>query len=116
MATVLLLLPFHAAAWGVSIAAMHAVNGTAVGWLLVEVACADVEQPLVLTIPPNDGLNTVGVVLLGAMVIVVFVLAHIERSALTGWVPTIRFAVAILFVAACVRHFGEKNQVVGRSN
>jgi hypothetical protein len=116
MVTVLLLLPLHAAAWGVSIAAMHAVNGAAVGWLLVELACGDVEQPLVLTIPPNDGLNTVGVALLGAMVILVFVLARIEGVALTGWVPTITFAVAILFVAACVRYAAEKNQVLDRSN
>lgn len=107
---VLLLLPVHATVWGMSVASMHAVNGAAVGWLFVEVACADVDQPLVSTIPPNDGLNTVGVVFLGAMVIAVFVLAHIEASALTGRSGTISFTVTMVFLAACAHHLAEKNQ------
>ena len=109
VATVLVLFPLHAAAWGVSIAAAHAINGVALGWLLVEVACASVERPLVWTIPPSDGLNTVGVVLLGAMVIVVLVLSAIERAALTASTGTATFAGVMLVAAAAVRFFNERN-------
>ena len=107
--TVLLLLPIHAAAWGMSAASKHAINGAAIGWLFVEVTCADVDQPLVCTIPPNDGLNTVGVVFLGAMVISVFLLAHIEASVLAGRFVSISFTVTMVFLAACAHYFAEKN-------
>ena len=80
VATVLLLFPLTPQPGAASIATAHAINGAALGWLLVEVACASVERPLVWTIPPSDGLNTVGVVLLGATVIVVLVLGAIERA------------------------------------
>jgi hypothetical protein len=109
VATVLLLFPLHAAAWGTTIAAMHAVNGAALGWLLVEVACASVEQPLVSTIPPSDGLNTVGVVLLGTTVLAVLVLARIEREALNGIVGTAAFAAVMSVAAAIVRQVNERN-------
>jgi len=109
VATVLVLFPLHAAAWGPSIATAHAVNGVALGWLLVEVGSADVEQPLVLTIPPSDGLNTVGVVMLGATVIVVLVLGAIERAALATIAGTAAFAATLLVAAAAVRYFGERN-------
>ena len=109
VATVLLLVPLHAAAWGMSIAAMHAINGAALGWLLVEVACASVEQPLVSTIPPSDGVNTVGVVLLGATVLVVLVLARIEREALRGIAGTAAFAGVMIVAAAVVRQVNERN-------
>jgi hypothetical protein len=109
VATVLLLFPLYAAAWGVSSAAAHAINGVALGWLLVEVACASVEYPLVWTIPPSDGLNTVGVVLLGATVIVVLVLGAIERAALATIGGTAAFAALLLVSAAAVRHFNELN-------
>jgi hypothetical protein len=109
VATVLLLFPLHAAAWGVSIAAAHAINGVALGWLLVEIACASVERPLVSTIPPSDGLNTVGVVLLGATVIVVLVLGAIEQAALKAPTATAAFAGAMLLAAAAVRYFNEQN-------
>ena len=108
-ATVLLLFPLHAAAWGASIATAHAINGAALGWLLVEVACASVERPLVWTIPPSDGLNTVGVVLLGATVIVVLVLGAIERASLTDAVHTAAFAGVMLLLAAIARHVNETN-------
>ena len=108
-ATVLLLFPLHAAAWGPSIATAHAINGAALGWLLVEVACASVERPLVWTIPPSDGLNTVGVVLLGATVIVVLVLGAIERASLTDAVHTAAFAGVMLLLAAIARHVNETN-------
>jgi hypothetical protein len=109
IATVLMLLPFHLAAWGISIATAHAINGAALGWLLVEVACASVERPLVWTIPPSDGLNTVGVVLLGALVIAVCVLARIEREALTDARGMIAFPLVMALAAACVRHLTERN-------
>jgi hypothetical protein len=109
IATVFLLFPLHAAAWGVSAAAAHAINGVALGWLLVEVACASVERPLVWTIPPSDGLNTVGVVLLGATVIVVLVLGAIERAALTAVATTALFATALAAAALIVRHVNERN-------
>ena len=107
VATVLLLFPLHAAAWGVSIAAAHAINGVALGWLLVEVACSGVEQPLVSTIPPSDGVNTVGVVLLGVTVVVVLVLGAIEQAALATIGGTATFAALLLIAAGAVRHFNE---------
>jgi hypothetical protein len=110
VATVLLLLPLHGAAWGTSIACLHALNGAALGWLLVEVGCAGVEQPLVRTIPPSDGLNTVGVVLLGATVIAVVVLARIERAALGAGTGGFAFAVVMLLLASRVRNLNERNQ------
>ncbi len=106
--TVLLLFPLHAAAWGGSIASAHALNGAALGWLLVEIACASVERPLVWTVPPSDGLNTVGVVLLGTVVIAVSVLARIEREALTDAAGTIAFPIVIVLAAALVRHLNER--------
>jgi hypothetical protein len=109
VATVLLLFPLHLAAWGLSIAAAHAINGVTLGWLLVEVACASVERPLVWTVPPSDGLNTVGVVLLGVLVISVCVLAAIEREALTDASGTIAFPLVMVLAAACVRHVNERN-------
>ena len=109
VATALSLFPLHAAAWGVSVATRHAVIGIALGWLLVEVGSANIEQPLVSTIPPSDGLNTVGVVLLGATVIVVLVLGAIERAALTTFAGTAAFAATLLVAAAAVRYFNERN-------
>lgn len=109
VATSLALFPLHAAAWGSSIAAVHALNGAALGWLLVEVACASVERPLVWTIPPSDGVNTVGVVLLAATVLVVLVLGAIERATLTTTIGTIGFAGVIMAAAACVRRVNEAN-------
>ena len=108
-AAVVLLLPIYAVAWDLPVALMHLVNGAALGWLLVEAAFASVEQPLVQTIPPNDGLNTVGVVLLGALIIVVLVLARIERAALSSGAGNAVFTGAILLVALCVRHVSEQN-------
>jgi hypothetical protein len=109
VATVSVLFPLHAAAWGPAIATAHAVNGVALGWLLVEVGSADIEQPLVWTIPPSDGLNTVGVVLLGVTVIVVLVLGAIEKAALATIGGTVAFAGTLLVAAAAVRYFGERN-------
>jgi hypothetical protein len=109
VATVLLLFPLHLTAWGLPTAGAHAINGVALGWLLVEVACASVERPLVWTVPPSDGLNTVGVVLLGVLVISVCVLAAIEREALTGAGGTIAFPLVMVLAAACVRHVNERN-------
>jgi hypothetical protein len=80
----------------------------ALGWLLVETVSASVDTPLIATIPPNDGLNTVGTVFLGAIVIAVFVLARIERAALGGPVGAIGFTTAILFLAGCVHHASER--------
>ncbi len=108
VATVLFLFPLHAAAWGVSVAAAHAINGVALGWLLVEVACTGVEQPLVSTITPSDGVNTVGVVLLGATVVVVLVLGAIEQAALATIGGTAAFAALLLVTAAVVRYLNER--------
>jgi hypothetical protein len=105
---VALLVPLHAAAWGVAVAAAHAANGMALGWLLVETVSASVDTPLLATIPPNDGLNTVGTVFIGAMVIAVFVLARIERAALGGPLIAIAFTTTILFLAACVHLASER--------
>ena len=105
---VALLVPLHAAAWGAPVAAAHAANGIALGWLLVETVSASVDTPLIATIPPNDGLNTVGTVFIGAMVIAVFVLARIERAALGGQLSAMAFTTAILILAACVHHASER--------
>jgi hypothetical protein len=105
---VALLVPLHAAAWGVPVAAAHAANGIALGWLMVETVSASVHAPLITTIPPNDGLNTVGTVFIGALVIAVFVLARIERAALGGQLSGIAFTTTILFLAACVHHASER--------
>jgi hypothetical protein len=98
------LFPLHAAAWGVSIAAAHAINGAALGWLLVEIACVTVDQPLVWTIPASDGLNTVGVVLLGVTVLIMLVLARIELAALSATTGTVAFAGVMVLLASIVRH------------
>jgi hypothetical protein len=107
--TVLVLVPLHAVAWGMWIAFMHAVNGAALGWLLVEIACGDVEQPLVRTIAPNDALNTVGAVFLGAVVIAVFIVARIERAALTGGVASVAFPLIMLSLAGWVHSIHERD-------
>jgi hypothetical protein len=109
IATVAVLFPLHAAAWGVWIASMHALNGAALGWLLVEIACGDVEQPLVRTIPPNDALNTVGAVFLGAIVIAVFILARIERVLLTSGAASVIPALVMASSAMWVRHIHERD-------
>jgi hypothetical protein len=106
---VLLLVPLHAAAWGVRIASMHALNGAALGWLLVEIACGDVEQPLVRTIPPNDALNTVGAVFLGAIVIGVVILARIERAVLTSGFTSVVLALVLASSAMWVRRIHERD-------
>jgi hypothetical protein len=98
--TVALLTPIHAAAWGPFLAGAHALNGVAVGCLLVEAVSAGIENPLVVTVPPNDGLNTEGAVFLGALVIGVFVLARVERAALTSALAAAIFAATILLLAA----------------
>jgi hypothetical protein len=105
---VALLAPLHAAAWGGPVAAAHAVNGIALGWLLIETVSASVDTPLMATIPPNDGLNTVGTVFIGAIVIAVFVLARIERAALGGPFSAIAFTAAILLLAAGVHYASER--------
>ncbi len=109
IATVLILVPLHAAAWGIRIASMHAVNGAALGCLLVEIACGNVELPLVRTIPPNDAVNTLGAVFLGALVIGVSVLARIEQAALSSAPATAAFAVVMLSSAIWVRHVHERD-------
>jgi hypothetical protein len=102
-------MPFHAAAWGTSTAVLHAVNGAALGWLLVEVACGDVEQPLVRTIPPNDAMNTVGAVFLGAIVIAVFILAGIERAVLASSIASVIFSLVLVSLAVWVRRAHERD-------
>jgi hypothetical protein len=105
---VALLVPLHAAAWGVPVAVAHAANGVALGWLLVEMASASIGTPLIATIPPNDGLNTVGTVLIGAIVIAVFVAARIERAALDGQLSTMAFTAAVLVLAASLHYASER--------
>jgi hypothetical protein len=105
---VLVLLPLHARAWGAWIASAHAINGLAVGWLIVEAVSASVERPLVTTIPSNDGLNTVGAVFLGATVIGVVALARVELVALRGLLGSVVFPLLIALAALCLRHIGEQ--------
>lgn len=102
-ATVALVLPFDAVQWGWTAALAHAVDGAAVGWLLVEAAMADVDRPLVVSLPPSDGMNTVGVVLGGAAVIVIFIAAHIELYTLTTITGCILFPLSFALMAVAVR-------------
>ena len=69
---------------------------------------ASVDTPLIATIPPNDGLNTVGTVFIGALVIAVFVLARVERAALGGPFSAMAFTLTVLLVAAGVHHASER--------
>jgi hypothetical protein len=109
--TVIVLLPVHAAAWGWSLALPHALNGALAGWLLAEAACGTVEEPLIATIPPNDGLNTIGVVFLGAIVILVFVFARIERVSLTTTAGSVLFPSVMLLLAVIARQMNRRSAV-----
>lgn len=109
LALVFVLFPMHAHAWGVPLALRHAVSGAALACLLAEIACGNVEQPLIMTIPPNDALNTVGTVFLGAIVILVFVLAHIERAALATVAGTAFFTGSLLAAALYARRVNARN-------
>jgi hypothetical protein len=110
MAVVILLIPIYARAWGLPLAIRHAMSGGALACVLVETGCGSVDRPLVRTIPPNDALNTVGVVFLGALVILAFVLARIERAALATVSETALFAGALLVVAFYFRTLHARNQ------
>ena len=100
---VVLLFPFARSQWGSNLALAHAVDGLAVGWLLVELTMADVDRPLVVSIPPSDGMNTVGVVLGGTAVILMFIAAHIELTALTTATGRILFPVSFGAIAVAIR-------------
>lgn len=80
--TVALVLPIHLANWGVFVAGLHALNGLALGALLVDGALYEVERPIVDSIPPADGLNTVGVTLLGGAAVLLFAISKFESVAL----------------------------------
>jgi uncharacterized PurR-regulated membrane protein YhhQ (DUF165 family) len=64
---------------------------------------------LIATIPPNDGLNTIGVVFLGAIVILVFVLARIERVSLTTTVGSVLFPSVMLLLAVVARQMNRRS-------
>jgi hypothetical protein len=108
--TVVALMPVHAAAWGWPLALPHALNGALVGWLLAEAACGTVEEPLIATIRPNDGLNTMGVVFLGGIVILVFVLARIERVSLTTTTGRVLFPSVLLLLAVVARGVNDERR------
>jgi hypothetical protein len=96
---VAILLPIARAQWGWSIATAHAADGLAIGWLLVELAIVDVDRPLVVSIPPSDGMNTVGVVVGGAAVIAIVIAAHIELSTLTSPTGALLYPLAFAVTA-----------------
>jgi hypothetical protein len=107
VATVLLLFPIHLASWGPFVAAAHAFNGIALGYLMVNFALHEIDRPLVDSIPPADGLNTVGVVLLGGATILVFMMSKMEAVALRDRVSAIVFS-AILLVPNAVRFIRQR--------
>jgi hypothetical protein len=109
IAVIVVLIPMYARAWGIPLAIRHAVNGAALACVLVERACGGVDRPLIRTIPPNDALNTVGVVFLSVLVMLAFVLAHIERAALATFSQTALFAGALLVVAVYSRIRNARN-------
>jgi hypothetical protein len=106
-ATVALLFPIHLASWGLFVAAAHAFNGIALGYLMVTFALHEIDRPLVDSIPPADGLNTVGVVLLGGATILVFMISKMEAVALRDRVTAIVFS-AILLAPNAVRFFRQR--------
>jgi hypothetical protein len=101
--TVALLLPLGAADWGWMMALLHAIDGAAIGWLILEIAMIDVERPLVVSIPPSDGVNTVGVILLSTAVIVTFIIAHIEMFTLMTTMGRLLFPLSLAAIALSVR-------------
>jgi hypothetical protein len=107
VATIAVLFPIHLAAWGLFVAAAHAVNGIALGWLMVNFALHEVDRPLVDSLPPADGLNTVGVVLLGGATILVFIMSKMEAVALRDRMSAIVFF-AVLLAANAVRFFRQR--------
>lgn len=109
LAGIVVLVPMNARAWGLPLAIRHAVNGAALACVLVETACGGVNRPLVRTIPPNDALNTVGVLFLGALMILAFVLARIERAALASVSLTALFAGTLLAGAVYARALNSRN-------
>jgi hypothetical protein len=115
LAAIVVLMPMNARAWGLPLAIRHAVNGAALACALVEIGCGSVSYPLIRTIPPDDALNTVGVVLLGVLVILAFVLAGIERAALASLSLTALFAGTLLGVAVYARALNSRNHHVSRA-
>jgi hypothetical protein len=101
---VVLLLPLHAAAWGLRIAIVHAAIGMAAGWLLVEAVSHTVERPLVTTMPSNDALNTVGAVALGSTVLAVFALTQFELAALADTRLASAMVLVLVITAAALRY------------
>jgi hypothetical protein len=99
VAIVALLVPRYAGAWGTATAVLHAVNGAALGWLLVEVVLADVDRPLISTMPSSDGLNTEGVVFMGLLVVAVVILARIERATMLSLARSVLFAPVVSLAA-----------------
>jgi hypothetical protein len=71
---------------------------------MVNFALHEVDRPLVDSIPPADGLNTVGVVLLGVATILVFVISKVESVALREGMSAIVFS-AVLLAPHIVRFF-----------
>lgn len=104
MATVVaVLFPIARSQWGWRIAIAHAADGLAIGWLLVEMAILDVDRPLVVSIPPSDGMNTVGVVITGAAVIAIVIAAHIELSTLFSTAGVVLYPLVFVTAALAIR-------------
>ncbi|HTI37359.1 MAG TPA: hypothetical protein VL484_07375 [Vicinamibacterales bacterium] len=97
------LLPVQANEWGWRIAVRHAVNGLAIGWLMVEAAMVDVHRPFVESLPPSDGVNTVGVALGGATVIAIFIAAQIELVTLATSAAAVLYPLTFCLAAFIVR-------------
>ena len=74
---------------------------------MVELALHETDRPLVDSIPPADGLNTVGVVLLGGATILLFMISKMEAVALRDRVSALVFS-AILLVPNAVRFFRQR--------
>lgn len=94
--TVALLLPIHVANWDPFVAGLHALNGLAIGVLLVDGALYEVERPIVDSIPPADGLNTVGVTLLGGAAILLVAISKFESVALRHRESAVVFSAILL--------------------
>jgi hypothetical protein len=110
--TVALLLPIHVANWGWFVAGLHALNGLALGVLLVDGALYEVERPIVDSIPPADGLNTVGVTLLGGAVVLLFAISKFESVALRDRQSAVVFS-ALLLVPHARRFFRHRPAPIG---
>jgi len=116
VATVGMLFPIARWQWGSNLALAHAVDGLAIGWVFVELAMTGIDRPLVVSIPPSDGLNTVGVALGGAAAICIFIAAHVERFTVGSSVGVVVYPLAFSAFAFAIRRSQRLNYTIANDS